>query len=72
MGASRGCGGIGCAGEKTDFADVVAGPNKAHRLLPRKLVGWLISRIPEIDNEERGFSASLREQYLSGFERSRL
>ena len=37
MGASGGRGRIRRAGEETDLTDVLAGPNKADRLLPRKL-----------------------------------
>jgi len=34
MGASRGRGRIGRTGEEADLTDIVAGPNKASRLLP--------------------------------------
>ena len=71
-GASRGRGRIRSAREQTDFADVVAGPDKAKRLLAGKFGLLADLKNSGDDDEERRFSSPLREQHLSRFERSRI
>ena len=66
MGTSGGRDSIGRASDQTDFTDVVAGANKASRLLHRKLGMLADLKNSRDDDEERGFSSPLREQRLSG------
>jgi hypothetical protein len=53
MGARGGCRRIGRTGEQTDLADVVAGPNKASRPLPRRLSILADFEDSRGDDEER-------------------
>jgi hypothetical protein len=71
LAAGAGCGRrrVRRASEKTDFAHIVAGPDVAGRLLPRKLDMGDFNN-PRGDYEECGFRSPLREQQFSWFERS--
>src|ERR1700677_3408249 len=58
--ASGGRGRVGRAGQQADFADVVAGPNKARRPLPGRLSVLADFKNSGDDDEQRRVSSGLR------------